>query len=82
MKVFKKIGFQLSKNDIDNVSQCVPEAIERVLRVVKGKLDKYVRNPQAVAPLKESSPNRVVLANKGNGGPGGFRADNNQYTSA
>lgn len=42
--MFKKIGFQLSKTDIDSVVNCVPEAIEKVLLYVRGKVDKYMEN--------------------------------------
>mmetsp|Transcript_79886 Transcript_79886/g.93365 ORF Transcript_79886/g.93365 Transcript_79886/m.93365 type:complete len:212 (-) Transcript_79886:59-694(-) len=43
-KVFKKIGFQLSKNDIDTVVNCAPEAIERVILFVRSRIDKYLEN--------------------------------------
>lgn len=33
-KVFKKMGFQLSKEDIDDVIKCSPKVIERILRFV------------------------------------------------
>ena len=37
-KVFKKMGFMLSKLDIENIVKCAPDAIEKVLRLVQGKL--------------------------------------------
>jgi hypothetical protein len=34
-KVFRKIGFQLSSRDIESVVNCVPDAVESVLKLVK-----------------------------------------------
>ena len=60
-KVFKKIGFQLSKNDVDHVINCVPDAIERVLKVVQVKLEKYLQKkkdkPFDDQPLNTSGQN-------------------------
>lgn len=36
------MGFQITKSDIEAVINCVPESIERVLQVIKLKLEKYV----------------------------------------
>ena len=36
------MGFQLSKNDIEACVTCVPDAIERVLKVVQIKIEKYL----------------------------------------
>ena len=38
-KVFKKIGYQISQKDINNVVKCVPGVIEQVLFDTKQKLD-------------------------------------------
>jgi len=55
-KVFKKIGFQLSKTDVDNVINCQPEAVERVLRLVQLKVEKFFDKPRqeqdSTSPLK------------------------------
>lgn len=40
-KVFRKMGFLLSKGDIERITSCVPEAVERALRVVQQKLSEY-----------------------------------------
>lgn len=37
------MGFQLSKNDIDHVINCVPDAVERVLKVVQVKIEKFLQ---------------------------------------
>lgn len=41
-RVLKKMGFQISKGDIDCIINAQPDAVERVLRVVQIKLDKYI----------------------------------------
>ena len=40
-RVFMKLGFQISKKDIENVVACSPEAVERVLLTVRHKLKEY-----------------------------------------
>ena len=34
-KIFKKMGFLIHKQDIDAVIACVPEAVEKVMKVLK-----------------------------------------------
>ena len=34
-KVFKKIGFTLTKKDIEDAVNCVPDTVERILKVLK-----------------------------------------------
>ncbi|KAM3142075.1 Sperm flagellar protein 1 [Paramecium bursaria] len=46
-KVFKKMGFQLSREQVDSVIQCQPEAIERVLKFVQQKLEIFMEQSQA-----------------------------------
>ncbi|CAD8143942.1 unnamed protein product [Paramecium octaurelia] len=43
-KVFKRIGFTLSKEQVDSVISCQSEAIERVLKFVQAKLEYYLEN--------------------------------------
>ena len=38
-KVFKKLGFQLSKKEIDEIINCLPERIEKILYFVKSKIE-------------------------------------------
>lgn len=40
-RVFKKMGFSLSKIDIENVVKCSPDSIEKVLKYIKNKLANY-----------------------------------------
>ena len=37
-KVFKKFNFQVSKTDIEHIITASPDAIERVLKLLKSKL--------------------------------------------
>lgn len=34
-KVFKKIGFTLTKKDMDDAVNCVPDTIERILKILQ-----------------------------------------------
>jgi hypothetical protein len=34
-KVFKKIGFMLTKKDIEDAVNCVPDTVEKILKVVQ-----------------------------------------------
>ena len=43
-KVFRKMGFQLSKKDIDSVVNAEPEAIERILSAVNIKIVDFLEN--------------------------------------
>lgn len=40
-KVFRKLGFVVSKQDCEAVSNCVPGSVERVLKLLKSKLSKF-----------------------------------------
>lgn len=40
-KVFRKLGFQLSKQDCEDIANAVPGAIERVLKLARIKLASY-----------------------------------------
>lgn len=61
-KVFRKMGFLLSKSDIDKVTSCVPEAIERALRVVQLKLGEYSATHQNLsAGHSRDSPEQVAV---------------------
>jgi len=49
------MGFQINKDDINAVINCVPEAIERVLKVLQLKIEKYMEEPRAdPSPIKNS----------------------------
>ena len=67
-KVFRKLGFLLSKNDIDKVTSCVPEAIERALRVVQQRLSDYSAshpNPLSAGHSRDSPEQVAVRPAKG-----------------
>ena len=52
------MGFQLNQGDIEAVINCVPDAIERVLKVVQVKIERFLEKQQN----KEASP---MHSNKG-----------------
>ncbi|CAG9310393.1 unnamed protein product [Blepharisma stoltei] len=41
VKVFRKIGFQIARTDIDKIINCEPEAVEKVLHLVQEKLEEF-----------------------------------------
>ncbi|CAD8047874.1 unnamed protein product [Paramecium primaurelia] len=45
-KVFRKMGFQITQKDIDAVISVVPEAVERILKVVQVKISMYLDNKE------------------------------------
>ena len=40
-KLFKKLGFTLSKRDMEDAVNCVPDTIERILRVLQLTIASY-----------------------------------------
>jgi uncharacterized coiled-coil protein SlyX len=60
-KVFKKMGFQISRNDIDKIVNSVPQAIEKVLKVVKDRIEDF-KEPVQEDPVQEEKP--VAKKNK------------------
>eukprot|EP00992_Anisonema_acinus_P013275 TRINITY_DN8650_c0_g1_i1.p1 TRINITY_DN8650_c0_g1~~TRINITY_DN8650_c0_g1_i1.p1 ORF type:complete len:242 (+),score=54.38 TRINITY_DN8650_c0_g1_i1:59-727(+) len=64
-KVFKKLHFEVSKDDINEVTACVPGAVERVLSNFKTKVlqlqqkrlhEQHMKNNAANGPSKSSAP--------------------------
>ncbi|CAK58506.1 unnamed protein product (macronuclear) [Paramecium tetraurelia] len=45
-KVFRKMGFQITQKDIDAVIAVVPEAVERILKVVQVKISMFLDNKE------------------------------------
>eukprot|EP00824_Muranothrix_gubernata_P004355 TRINITY_DN15532_c0_g1_i2.p1 TRINITY_DN15532_c0_g1~~TRINITY_DN15532_c0_g1_i2.p1 ORF type:complete len:172 (-),score=19.49 TRINITY_DN15532_c0_g1_i2:61-576(-) len=37
-KVYKKMGFQISSTDIEDIVNCVPETVERVIKLIQSKI--------------------------------------------
>jgi len=61
-RVFRRMGFLLSKSDIEKVTSCVPEAIERALRVVQLKLSEYSAEHQDFSPgQSKDSPDQTAV---------------------
>jgi hypothetical protein len=56
---FKKLQMQVSKKDITAVCNCVPNAVEGVLRLLNSKISKYLSRQQALKgqePLSAQQP--------------------------
>mmetsp|Transcript_19140 Transcript_19140/g.34635 ORF Transcript_19140/g.34635 Transcript_19140/m.34635 type:complete len:213 (-) Transcript_19140:311-949(-) len=67
-KVFRRLGFIISKQDCEDACNCKPGAVERILKMIKIKLAKYKEDPsqsssmppQAQAPAPVQAPNVPV----------------------
>eukprot|EP00197_Chlamydomonas_leiostraca_P003707 CAMPEP_0202862740 /NCGR_PEP_ID=MMETSP1391-20130828/3672_1 /ASSEMBLY_ACC=CAM_ASM_000867 /TAXON_ID=1034604 /ORGANISM="Chlamydomonas leiostraca, Strain SAG 11-49" /LENGTH=254 /DNA_ID=CAMNT_0049542315 /DNA_START=101 /DNA_END=865 /DNA_ORIENTATION=- len=55
-KVFKRMGFTIAKQDFEAVSNCQPGAIERVLKLVKGKVAKFREEGFTGSPVAPTVP--------------------------
>eukprot|EP01017_Pseudomicrothorax_dubius_P005680 TRINITY_DN11484_c0_g1_i3.p1 TRINITY_DN11484_c0_g1~~TRINITY_DN11484_c0_g1_i3.p1 ORF type:complete len:194 (-),score=39.89 TRINITY_DN11484_c0_g1_i3:253-834(-) len=61
-KVFHRLGFELAPVDIEHVINCAPNAIERVLRVVKIKIDRIrslTSKSAILPPINRRNPSLV-----------------------
>ena len=47
-KIFKKLGFQVSKSDVEKIINSVPEIIERVLLLLKNHIQLYLQKPNSL----------------------------------
>lgn len=57
-KVFKKLGFTLTKKDIDEIVNCVPDTVERVLKMVQTQVRANVRNNYRLRFIRRKKPRR------------------------
>ena len=55
-KVFKKMGFQISRQDIEQAVTCVPQTIEKILKVVKERIEEYVEAKGEEPKVEEKAP--------------------------
>ncbi|KAL4431674.1 hypothetical protein ABPG74_017303 [Tetrahymena malaccensis] len=78
-RVLKKMGFQISKNDIDCIINAVPDAVERVLKVVQIKLDKYLDDQKKKKDQQQYIENAQMMQNGNKLQPG---SANNPYQYA
>ncbi|EAR83434.2 sperm flagellar protein (macronuclear) [Tetrahymena thermophila SB210] len=62
-RVLKKMGFQISKNDIDCIINAVPDAVERVLKVCQIKLDKYLDDQKKKKDQQQYIENAQMMQN-------------------
>jgi arginine utilization protein RocB len=58
-KVFKRMGFQISRADVDRIINSAPQAIERVLAVVKQRIEEYKETRTEEQPVVEEKPQPV-----------------------
>ena len=58
-KVFKRMGFQISRADIDRIINSSPQAIERVLAVVKQRIEEFKDTRPEEAPVVEEKPQQA-----------------------
>lgn len=61
-KVFKKLGFQVSKKDINNIVTAAPETIERVLKMAKDYIENYkqrARKSQSRSTISNGSQSGI-----------------------
>lgn len=50
VKIFRKIGFQLAKTDIDKIVNCAPDAVERVLAVIHQHINEFKERGEDPVP--------------------------------
>lgn len=62
---FKKLQMQVSKKDITAVCNCVPNAVEGVLRVLNSKISKYLSRQQALKGQEPLSAQQPVAHSRG-----------------
>jgi len=80
-KVLKKIGFQLSKKDIEDIVKVTPDTIERVLRLFKLKIEEHKQRRKQMREEGRSIQTadagmRGGVQGQVGGYPGGMQAQN------
>lgn len=68
-KVFKRLGFTVTRQDTEACCNCVPGAVERVLKLVKTKIEKY-KQDTAGSSTPTGSPHREARVSKQIKSPG------------
>ena len=73
-KVFKRMGFQISRSDVEKIVNSAPQAIEKVLAVVKQRIEDFKdtrvdepapveEKPQIMSKKAKLPDNKVVVQN-------------------
>ena len=57
--MLKKIKLTLSKMDIENVVRCQPDAIEKVLKIVRRKMEQFKEKKQGRVKIKTIDLNQM-----------------------
>ena len=65
---FKKLQMQVSKSDITDVCNCMPNAVEKVLRLLNAKISKFLSREQALKGQEPLSAQEPVAHPRANGG--------------
>jgi hypothetical protein len=60
-KVLKRLGYQLTKADVENLVNCMPDMIERVLKNVKLKVESYKPKLEEPALSAEKKPVKAAM---------------------
>jgi hypothetical protein len=60
-KVFKKLGFQVAKKDINSIVEAAPEAIERVLKLLKDHIENYHEMKKSRKSSEQSTPSQTGI---------------------
>ncbi|BBN11726.1 sperm flagellar protein 1 [Marchantia polymorpha subsp. ruderalis] len=63
VKVFRRLHFSLTKDDIEAVANCEPQMIERILKLLKYKMAKYKPNGLSGEPVKPQKPEEQYPSN-------------------
>jgi len=63
-KVFKKMGFALQKEELDSLSNCTPQAVERMLKKLQQNMAKYGARKQAGEADDDAAPTGAAKAYK------------------
>lgn len=79
-KVFRKLGFQVSRPDVDAIIQATPGAIERVLLIVKIKIDEFKAGRKGGGETESETISELKSPIKtGDTGDGLPRIEENRY---
>ena len=88
VKVLKRLGLQLSKSDIESAVNCSPEAIEKILKIVKLRVENYtekarsqdLNNYSPLQPKKSNTnPYNIIYENPSESSPPKNEISNSLY---
>mmetsp|Transcript_21896 Transcript_21896/g.39941 ORF Transcript_21896/g.39941 Transcript_21896/m.39941 type:complete len:159 (+) Transcript_21896:491-967(+) len=62
VKVFRRLGFQVERENVEKVIRCEPEAVERVLMIVKDGIREYHSKKERAIRAEEAKKAAEVAA--------------------